>query len=97
MFIFHLIYLFHNVNSLTTIKPETLHNFHISEHDGGKDWYTQMSVHKMKEGLDSCATRSTAFHYIDSDLMKRMHALLHGFCVDSFVNERVLIPLGLNV
>jgi len=43
------------------------------------DWYANYSI-DIKTGLDHCAAKSVAFHYIKGDLMKRMHALLYGHC-----------------
>jgi len=43
------------------------------------DWYAKYSI-DIKEGLDHCAAKSVAFHYIKPDLMKRMHAILYGLC-----------------
>ena len=43
------------------------------------DWYANYSV-DIKTGLDHCAARSVAFHYIKGDMMKRIHAILYGQC-----------------
>lgn len=45
------------------------------------DWYARYSMN-VKEGLDHCAKRSVAFHYIKGDLMFRLHALLYGLCAN---------------
>ena len=42
-------------------------------------WYSTFSV-DIKTGLDHCAARSIAFHYIKGNLMKRLHAILYGHC-----------------
>lgn len=52
--------------------------YHIPE-DTDKDWYAKYSI-GIKEGLDHCSTQSVAFHYIDSELMRQMHAILYGHC-----------------
>ena len=44
-----------------------------------QDWYFNYSV-DVKWGIDHCAAKSVAFHYIKEDLMKRMHAILYHFC-----------------
>jgi len=43
------------------------------------DWYSNYSV-DCKWGMDHCAAKSVAFHYIKEDLMKRMHAILYHHC-----------------
>jgi glycoprotein-N-acetylgalactosamine 3-beta-galactosyltransferase len=43
------------------------------------DWYVHYSI-DIKEGLDHCAADAVTFHYIDKDLMRRMHAVLYGHC-----------------
>lgn len=53
-------------------------NYHIPE-EVKSDWYANYSI-DIKEGLDHCAARSVAFHYIKGDMMKRMHAILYGHC-----------------
>jgi glycoprotein-N-acetylgalactosamine 3-beta-galactosyltransferase len=47
--------------------------------DVKSDWYANYSI-DIKEGLDHCSSQSVAFHYIKGDLMKRMHAILYGYC-----------------
>ena len=42
-------------------------------------WYSLYSV-DVKRGIDHCAAKSVAFHYIKGDLMKRMHAILYHYC-----------------
>ena len=42
-------------------------------------WYSIFSV-DVKRGIDHCAAKSVAFHYIKGDLMKRMHAILYHYC-----------------
>ena len=42
-------------------------------------WFSLFSIDS-KTGLDHCAARSIAFHYINGNLMKRMHAILYGHC-----------------
>ena len=44
-----------------------------------QDWYAQYSI-DIKEGLDHCAARSVAFHYIKDDMMYRLYALLYHLC-----------------
>jgi len=53
-------------------------NYNIPK-DVKSDWYANYSI-DIKEGLDHCAARSVAFHYIKGDMMKRMHAILYGHC-----------------
>ena len=53
-------------------------NYRIPE-NVKSDWYANYSV-DIKTGLDHCAARSVAFHYIKGDLMKRLHAILYGRC-----------------
>ena len=43
------------------------------------DWYSNYSV-DVKWGMDHCAAKSVAFHYIKEDLMKRMHGILYHYC-----------------
>jgi len=43
------------------------------------DWYSNYSV-DVKWGIDHCAAKSVAFHYIKEDLMKRMHGILYHYC-----------------
>merc|ERR1739844_669563 len=43
------------------------------------DWYPKYSI-DIKEGYDHCADRSVAFHYIKPPLMRRVHAILYGYC-----------------
>eukprot|EP00804_Cyclotella_cryptica_P002281 CCRYP_004017-RA/>CCRYP_004017-RA protein AED:0.24 eAED:0.24 QI:148/1/1/1/1/1/6/1023/1015 len=43
------------------------------------DWYSNYSV-DVKWGIDHCAAKSVAFHYIKEDLMRRMHAILYHYC-----------------
>ena len=31
-------------------------------------------------GIDHCAAKSVAFHYIKGDLMRRMYAILYHYC-----------------
>jgi len=45
-----------------------------------KDWYVKYAVDKLRLGLDHCSSQSVAFHYIKGYLMKRMYAILYGFC-----------------
>jgi glycoprotein-N-acetylgalactosamine 3-beta-galactosyltransferase len=47
--------------------------------DHSKDWYARYSIN-IKEGVDHCAARSIAFHYIKSEAMTRLHALLYHLC-----------------
>lgn len=79
----------HNIHNQ---KPEVMYNFHSAEHKPGWDWVSMYSATRMKEGLDCCSRRSVAFHYIDPDLMKRMHAILYGYCKDTNLRERMLVP-----
>ena len=43
------------------------------------DWYSNYSV-DVKWGIDHCAAKSVAFHYIKDDLMKRMYGILYHYC-----------------
>jgi glycoprotein-N-acetylgalactosamine 3-beta-galactosyltransferase len=42
-------------------------------------WYARYQI-DIKEGLDHCAARSIAFHYVDSAQMRRFNAILYGLC-----------------
>lgn len=44
-----------------------------------EDWYARYSIN-IKEGVDHCAARSVAFHYVKGDAMKRLFALVYGLC-----------------
>ena len=35
---------------------------------------------KLQWGIDHCAAKSVAFHYIKGDLMRRMYAILYHYC-----------------
>jgi glycoprotein-N-acetylgalactosamine 3-beta-galactosyltransferase len=43
------------------------------------DWYAKYSIN-IKEGIDHCAARSVAFHYVKDDAMRRLYALLYKLC-----------------
>mmetsp|Transcript_3160 Transcript_3160/g.6616 ORF Transcript_3160/g.6616 Transcript_3160/m.6616 type:complete len:1023 (+) Transcript_3160:49-3117(+) len=43
------------------------------------DWYSNYSIN-CKWGIDHCAAKSVAFHYIKGDLMRRMYAILYHYC-----------------
>lgn len=43
------------------------------------DWYSNYSV-DVHWGIDHCASKSVAFHYIKEDLQRRMHAILYHHC-----------------
>jgi glycoprotein-N-acetylgalactosamine 3-beta-galactosyltransferase len=47
--------------------------------DPSQDWYALYSIN-IKEGLDHCAARSIAFHYVKDNGMKRLFALLYHLC-----------------
>lgn len=47
--------------------------------DHSKDWYARYSIN-IKEGVDHCAARSVAFHYVKDKAMNRLHALLYHLC-----------------
>ena len=49
-------------------------DYHIPK--GGNDWYAQYSI-ELKTGVDCCSPQSISFHYVQSDLMHRIDALLH--------------------
>eukprot|EP00978_Attheya_sp_CCMP212_P046446 scaffold392673_cov59-Attheya_sp.AAC.1 len=53
--------------------------YRFPEKNPEKDWYYNYSIN-IKFGLDHCAARSVAFHYIAPPLMRRMHAILYHFC-----------------
>ena len=42
-------------------------------------WYAEYCI-DCKVGIDHVASRPIAFHYVHPDLMKRMHAILYGYC-----------------
>jgi len=47
--------------------------------DHSTDWYAKYSIN-IKEGLDHCAAKSVAFHYVKGPAMWRLHALLYHLC-----------------
>jgi len=47
--------------------------------DHSQDWYAKYSIN-IKEGLDHCAARSVAFHYVKNNMMYRLYALLYHLC-----------------
>jgi glycoprotein-N-acetylgalactosamine 3-beta-galactosyltransferase len=47
--------------------------------DPANDWYARYSIN-IKEGVDHCAKFSVAFHFARGVEMKRLYALLYGFC-----------------
>jgi glycoprotein-N-acetylgalactosamine 3-beta-galactosyltransferase len=49
--------------------------------DPSQDWYARYSIN-IKTGLDHCAARSVAFHYVKGTSMYRLHALLYHLCPD---------------
>jgi glycoprotein-N-acetylgalactosamine 3-beta-galactosyltransferase len=49
--------------------------------DKTQDWYARYSIN-IKMGLDHCAARSVAFHYVKGTAMYRLHALLYHLCPD---------------
>merc|ERR1740123_743310 len=53
--------------------------YKIPENEEDYEWYDHYSI-DIKEGFEHCSKTSVAFHYINSDLMKRMHAILYGDC-----------------
>mmetsp|Transcript_28342 Transcript_28342/g.35044 ORF Transcript_28342/g.35044 Transcript_28342/m.35044 type:complete len:475 (+) Transcript_28342:112-1536(+) len=78
-------------------RPDSLYNMHDSESPYTMDWYkTFLRQPEIKEGLNCCSSKSVAFHYISSNLMKRMHAILYGYCGYSYLSEKMLIPKGLD-
>ena len=44
------------------------------------NWYKRFLTFPFKPGLDHFATRSISFHYIQPNLMKRIHGMLYGWC-----------------
>jgi glycoprotein-N-acetylgalactosamine 3-beta-galactosyltransferase len=70
-----------NIDSYTILShPQPAHHLSYKiPKDVKSDWYANYSI-DIKEGLDHCAARSVAFHYIKGDLMKRMYAILYGYC-----------------
>jgi len=56
------------------------HHYGYRPPENGNDWYPKYAVEELKIGLDHCAEMSVAFHYASPDLMKRIHAILYGFC-----------------
>ncbi|EED88781.1 hypothetical protein THAPSDRAFT_269773 [Thalassiosira pseudonana CCMP1335] len=52
----------------------------------GKDnklwWYHKFNEHdkEVKFGTDHCSANAVNFHYVNSDLMRRIHALLYRYC-----------------
>jgi hypothetical protein len=74
-----------------------MYNYYNPEHNRGTgDFYKNLSIDRMTEGLKCCSETSIAFHYIvSSELMRRMYAILYGKCRGSFVNGKMLVPEGL--
>lgn len=58
--------------------PGHHYGYHLPE-DVETDWYAKYSIN-IKEGVDHCAARSVAFHYVKQNDMIRLHALLYKLC-----------------
>lgn len=43
------------------------------------DWYVTYSI-DLKFGYECCSVDSATFHYVEPQLMKRLHALAYGLC-----------------
>mmetsp|Transcript_11225 Transcript_11225/g.24754 ORF Transcript_11225/g.24754 Transcript_11225/m.24754 type:complete len:151 (+) Transcript_11225:298-750(+) len=45
-------------------------------------WYHKFNEHdkEVKLGTDHCSANAVNFHYVNSDLMRRIHALLYCYC-----------------
>ena len=48
-------------------------------------WYYRYHLGKLKYGLDHCAAKSVSFHYVKSDLQKRLHAMLYHLCPNTTI------------
>lgn len=55
-------------------------NYRPPKNNPENDWYMNYQVDTLRVGYDHCAEQSVAFHYIKPDMMKRMHAILYGYC-----------------
>jgi glycoprotein-N-acetylgalactosamine 3-beta-galactosyltransferase len=52
---------------------------HYSYRLDKSDWYTKYSIN-IKTGVDHCAARSVAFHYVKEQDMVRLHAMFYKLC-----------------
>ncbi len=62
------------------LSPGFHHDFNKSA-PGNMYWYARYSI-DIKNGLDHCAARSVAFHYIKGDEQKRLFAIFYHLCPD---------------
>jgi len=60
-------------------SPGYHYSYRMPAADHYQDWYAKYSIDS-KEGLDHCASRSVAFHYVKDDMMYRLYALLYHLC-----------------
>ena len=58
-------------------------NYRPPKNNPENDWYMKYQVDTLRVGFDHCSEQSVAFHYIKPDMMKRMHAILYGYCTDN--------------
>lgn len=56
-------------------KPPKLENRHVSGCKVGA-WYLIQAI-DLKFGRECCSDDSISFHYVDEQLMRRLHDLLH--------------------
>jgi len=60
------------------------HNYvYLPPNKGEVDWYHLYTIDEpFKVGLDAVSNQSIAFHYVDSNMARRMHAYFyHGYCL----------------
>jgi len=55
-------------------------NYQPAEDNPESDWYVKYTIDRLRLGFDHCSSAAVAFHYIQSNLMKRIHAILYGYC-----------------
>lgn len=70
---------------LWSLQPGHHYNYRMPD-DINKDWYAKYSI-DIKFGLDHCAARSVAFHYVKQDAQKRLHALLYHLCPEDTMQK----------
>lgn len=58
---------------------------HYSYRLDKSDWYTKYSIN-IKTGVDHCAARSVAFHYVKEQDMVRLHAMFYKLCPQGTVD-----------
>ena len=66
-------------------QPGHHYNYQMPK-DINKDWYAKYSI-DIKFGLDHCAAKSVAFHYVKQDAQKRLYALLYHLCPNEITDK----------